>query len=594
MSLVVADKISYSPVNGGGIEVTVPFRQRIVSEGMGAAMYEMFGRGEKGLWYDPSDLPTMFQDSAGTTAAAIEQPVGLLLDKSKGLVLGPELVTNGTFDSDTTWTKDSGITISGGEAIFSGASSGRGVYKQELTHSAGKFYSVSYDLNLTSGSVAVWLGVYGATRTTSGSYTQVIKAGSTNNLVGVFSITPSTTATVDNISVKELPGNHATQATSTARPVLRARYNMLTYSEQFGNAVWVNIQGVSSVSANSVLAPDGTLTADKIIPEATTLVHGKYQTPVFQTGAQYSFTVWVKQVDAGVHFEFFCNDTTQHRALVNLTDGTVALSQSVTVSVSGLDSYGFRKVILSFTFAAATGPQQLQLRLTRSTSAYDQQFVGDGSTGLVMWGAQLNYGSAALPYQRIAAATDYDTVGFKPYLDFDGVDDFLVTPSIDFTGTDKMSVFAGVDSNQITTAGIIVEHGSGGVPNMYLAARLGIDGDFGWNTSGTASAAYRTTAANNLALPWVVSCQHNIGGALISDEIKPRVNGVIPALTVAQAGPAGTGNFGSFPFYIGMRAGTSLPFNGRIYSLIVRGALSDAVEINDSERYVNNKTGAYQ
>lgn len=43
----------------------------------------LFANGEAGAWYDPSDLSTMFQDSAGTTpVTAAGQPVGLILDKS--------------------------------------------------------------------------------------------------------------------------------------------------------------------------------------------------------------------------------------------------------------------------------------------------------------------------------------------------------------------------------------------------------------------------------------------------------------------------------------------------------------------------------
>jgi hypothetical protein len=35
-------------------------------------------------WYDPSDLSSMYQDSAGTTPAAVDSPVGKILDKSGG------------------------------------------------------------------------------------------------------------------------------------------------------------------------------------------------------------------------------------------------------------------------------------------------------------------------------------------------------------------------------------------------------------------------------------------------------------------------------------------------------------------------------
>ena len=43
----------------------------------------LFNSSELGLWFDPSDFSTMFQDSAGTTpVTAVGQPVGKILDKS--------------------------------------------------------------------------------------------------------------------------------------------------------------------------------------------------------------------------------------------------------------------------------------------------------------------------------------------------------------------------------------------------------------------------------------------------------------------------------------------------------------------------------
>lgn len=47
------------------------------------AIRALFAAGTQGAWYDPSDLTTLSQDSAGTTpVTAVEQPVGLMLDKS--------------------------------------------------------------------------------------------------------------------------------------------------------------------------------------------------------------------------------------------------------------------------------------------------------------------------------------------------------------------------------------------------------------------------------------------------------------------------------------------------------------------------------
>lgn len=49
----------------------------------GFSPLSLFASGEQGAWYDPSDLSTMFQDSAGTTPVTADgQPVGKILDKS--------------------------------------------------------------------------------------------------------------------------------------------------------------------------------------------------------------------------------------------------------------------------------------------------------------------------------------------------------------------------------------------------------------------------------------------------------------------------------------------------------------------------------
>ena len=65
---------------------------------------ELFASGEQGLWLDPSQMSTMFTDSAGTTSVtAAGDPVGLILDQSRGGLsqIGADLVTNGTFAADT-------------------------------------------------------------------------------------------------------------------------------------------------------------------------------------------------------------------------------------------------------------------------------------------------------------------------------------------------------------------------------------------------------------------------------------------------------------------------------------------------------------
>mgnify|MGYP000875625852 CR=1 FL=1 len=41
-------------------------------------------------------------------------------------------------------------------------------------------------------------------------------------------------------------------------------YNLFEYSEQFNNAAWNNTSGVT-ITANSAIAPNGTMTADRLV-----------------------------------------------------------------------------------------------------------------------------------------------------------------------------------------------------------------------------------------------------------------------------------------------------------------------------------------
>lgn len=180
----------------------------------------------------------------------------------------------------------------------------------------------------------------------------------------------------------------------------------------------------------------------------------------------------------------------------------------------------------------------------------------------------------------------------KYYLLFDGTDDFLLTSAIDFSATNKMSVFAGVRKLSDAAVGVLVELGTtpasnAGVFNMLVPRLSPSGGPYSFLSRGTTSAdAVSTNAAFNAPNSAVLT---GIGD--ISNTVSIlRVNGAQSASTPTTQG---TGNYGAHVLYIGRRAGSSLPFNGRLYSLIVRGAASSALEISNTESFVNRYTGAY-
>lgn len=198
----------------------------------------LFANNEQGFAYDPNDLSTMHQDAAGTVpVTGAGQPVGLILDKSKGLVLGSQLLNNRAFDTDTVWNKGNGWSISGGKARFDGSASFSNLGGVISTSISGKFLKVEFDLSDVGISVTqvriLVSGVLGATIpvTGSGKYSAIVLGGSTPS-IGIqsqFATGAGYAFSLDNISMKELFGNHANQTTSSMRPLLVASPQRLDY-----------------------------------------------------------------------------------------------------------------------------------------------------------------------------------------------------------------------------------------------------------------------------------------------------------------------------------------------------------------------------
>ena len=162
-------------------------------------------------------------DSAGTTAATVDNPVGLVV--SAGKAVGPELITVNSV---------TGLPSGGGTRYY-------GLTSAMPTVVVGKTYRVSYTVSGYSGSG--YVGIAGTnsfsqvTHTGNGSYQSV---HTPNGTVGLVLYTSDTnTCNFSNISVRELPGAHLTQSTAANRPVLRrGLVNQATYSSDFSNATW--------------------------------------------------------------------------------------------------------------------------------------------------------------------------------------------------------------------------------------------------------------------------------------------------------------------------------------------------------------------
>lgn len=181
----------------------------------------------------------------------------------------------------------------------------------------------------------------------------------------------------------------------------------------------------------------------------------------------------------------------------------------------------------------------------------------------------------------------YQSVGGLQYLLFDGIDDFLVTGSIDFTATDKVSVFAGVRKLSDAAAGAVVDFGTlgatVGVFRMFSPVTAGFAN---YNFSSTGDGALVQLNTNIFPAPTtnILTGASNISGPRIS----LRVDAIERGMSTSSQG---AGAYGNHPLYIGRRGGTSLPFTGHLYGLIIRGALTDDPTTIKVEQLLATKTG---
>ena len=407
---------------------------------------ELFANNEQGLWLDPSQMSTLYQDSNGVTpCTAAGDPVGLILDQSRGGLgaLGSEVVPDPTLTSTTGWVLDASWTASGGNLVADNSAQAAQTFASSpeiLTQ--GKQYLVVIEITAITGAGGIRLdcrptaGGTGATNhatiTTTGTHRVIVNNTGANTRLALrlASNTQVTTATVASISVREVPGNHAYQTTSASRPTLAripssGRRNLLTYSEQLDNAAWSKTG--ATVTANAVANPvNGETTADAMF-EVAAASTPRISFPVPVTGVQQTWSVYAK-----------ANGRDQIRIVV---DGSAANSTYFTLTGSGTASPG----VSSTATITSLGNGWYRCAHTTTATLSSNPYIataesnvmiasGDNTKGVYLWGAQLETGSSATNYQKVVATTDVTEsgVGDLWHLVFDGSDDSLVTNSVDF------------------------------------------------------------------------------------------------------------------------------------------------------------------
>jgi hypothetical protein len=179
-----------------------------------------------------------------------------------------------------------------------------------------------------------------------------------------------------------------------------ARTNLITYSEDFSNAYWTKIN--STITSNASISPDGSLNADKLVEDTSTGSHRVDSIEwIFITGGTtVTQSVYVK-ANGRTIVGLQDNALGAGHAVFNLSTATVLEVYGVSAKIETLADGWFR---ISYTFVSGgVGSQPYKtgiyaLDTYTSGAPLANTYTGDGTSGIYIWGAQLEAGSYPTSY----------------------------------------------------------------------------------------------------------------------------------------------------------------------------------------------------
>lgn len=529
-----------------------------------------------------------YLDSVGTTYGVVDGLVGLTLDA--GGKVGEEILPNPDFEiSAAGWNAINATqSIVGGKLQTTATAVINSRSEAAFVTEIGKSYRLSATGRLVSGTQSLQLrvieggGAYGVLGTASisgtaaSSVSYVFVATQTSAIVQAYrsggTLAIGNIQEVDVVSVKQVSGTHATQATTGYKPYLRrGLVNLLQYSSDISSVSWTKM--LSTVTAGQAGHTDNT--ASLLAETATSGTHQAYCSYTFTQIAPMTFAVILKYagipvVKAGPNWAFSGID-------INLQTGVISGAQSSNCSIAALPNDYWL-----ITYSGLPPDTTSRTYVIRTSEGV----MGTGN-GILFGGMGLFSGTytatqiVALGGIPVTTSAPASSSTGSHFWQFDGVDDRLTLGVPLFQMTDAHAVIVGTG---VPVAGIerSLAHVSAKDTGQG-AGRIscGIDGRI------TASWRDDTLAQVSLTHATAITGQSLVATATkIGNEKRLRING---ATSVSDNAVVGTTTLNNG--CIGAAVWNNQFFNGNLYAVVaIKGTVSDA-DLLAIEKWVGKLSG---
>lgn len=319
------------------------------------------------------------------------------------------------------------------------------------------------------------------------------------------------------------------------------RTNLALRSQEFDNGSWAQ-NGLIGVSPDVAVAPNNTTTADKLVENTSNVNHFAIQAYTKAASAlSYTFSCWVKSAernfarlsitDNGGNSGVFVNFNLSTGA--TLTQGTFGGGWTVQSSRIEQHPNGWWRCIIRGTSQALT---DLNTAIRLSNDGSGGVYLGDGVSGIFVWGAQLEqaeFETSYIPTTSGSAARSEDTAlitggNFSGFFNATagtilvvGTSAPLFVANQDALLIDDNTTNEAYFSRRVSGPGPLFQVNDGGVIQASIGA-----GSWSNLTRGGMASAY---AVNDFATSFN-------GGAVQTDAA-----GTLPTVTQMQIGRQGAG-----------------------------------------------------